>query len=262
MKTATIIPVHSPKFKDLETFIKSMQLLEVKHDLYVVFSSELEAFSFKRKGLEYKELVLPESEHGKLSVVNIKKNWALSQIYSQYDYIGVFDAETEIVKECNLDDVYYWIGNRNWVNGNWANLGGDIIKTIAKLLDIDTNDNIIRETKNYNLYWWFQDIPVYDCSKLERYFKWLNERANKNLIDNEYLCFDFLMYSMWNIAYEGWHIKEFPFHLDIGAVEQFRLDESQRLEILREMKPYWSVDRGNHHQFQNIKMIFHTDRAV
>jgi len=263
-KTATVVTAHQPYFgyltKLLDTFYENV---EQPHDIYVVFSNEYEAqiFSsgYKKK---FNKLVIPEHMRGYSSIVNVKKIGALATLFDKYDWIGIYDCETEYVKPVNLDELYAEIGSRKYVKGNYADVGGGIIKKVATLLGLDTNRRVINETKDFSLYWWFQDIPVYDTSESYLFLEWLQTRPNINQILNEYHCFDFLMYSLYMIAYRDWEVHPYDFHLDIGAVEQFRLDEEQRLKIIEAFQPHWSIDRTNHNKFPFVKLIVHSDKAV
>lgn len=263
-KSATIITSHEPKFrylaKLLDTFYENV---EQPHDIYVVFSNEYEANIFANGyKKEFNSLVIPQHMRGYKSIVNVKKIGALGTLFDKYDWIGIYDCETEYVKPVNLDELYAEIGSRNYVKANYGSIGGDIIKKIATILGIENNERIIRETKDFSLYWWFQDIPVYDTSESYLFLEWLHTRPNIDEILNEYHCFDFLMYSLYMIAYREWEVHPYDFHLDVGAVEQFRLGEEQRLKIIDAFKPSWCVDRTNHHKFPFVKLIVHSDNAV
>jgi hypothetical protein len=264
MKTATIITAHEPYFRYLTILLDTFYInVKQPHQIYIVFSNEYEEKLFRKQTThEFNSLFIPNHLLKCRSIVNVKKLSALKTIVDEYDYIGVYDCETEYVKEVDLNDLYSEIGSRNWVKGNHASVGGNIIKKIATILGIDTNVNVITQTNNFSLYLWFQDPPVYKSEQTKQFLDWLFNRDNINEILNEYHCFDFLMYSLYNIAYNGWEVKEYSFHLDIGAVEQFRLDEDRRLKILQAFNPYWSIDRSNHHKFPNVKMIVHSDKAV
>jgi hypothetical protein len=263
-KTATIITSHLPKFgylaKLLDTFYENV---EQPHDVYVVFSDEYEAQLFSNGYHKpFNTLVLPKNMRGYGSIVNVKKITAIKALYDKYDWLGVYDCETEYVKPVNLDELYAEIGSRKYVKGNYATMGGDIIKKVATILGLDTNKRVINETKDFSLYWWFQDIPVYDTSEMNLFLEWLESRPNINEILNEYHCFEFLVYSLYMIAYRDWEVRTYDFHLDIGAVEQFRLDEEQRLKIIEAIQPHWCVDRTNHSRFPFVKLIVHSDNAV
>ena len=263
-KTATVVVAHQPYFgylsKLLDTFYENV---EQPHDIYVVFSNKKEADIFS-KGYDkpFNRLSIPEHLKNYTSIVNVKKIGALGTLFDKYDWIGMYDCETEYVKPVNLDELYAEIGSRKYVKGNYATAGGDIIKKVATMLGLDTNKRVINETKDFSLYWWFQDIPVYDTSEAYLFLEWLDTRPNIKEILNEYYCFDFLMYSLYMIAYREWEVHPYDFHLDIGAVEQFRLDEEQRLKIIEAFQPHWSIDRTNHHKFPFVKLIVHSDKAV
>jgi hypothetical protein len=263
-KSATIITSHLPKFGFLAKMLDSFyENVEQPHDVYVVFSDEYEAQLFSNQYHNpFNTLVLPENMRGFGSIVNVKKITAIKALYDKYDWLGVYDCETEYVKPVNLHDLYAEIGSRKYVKGNYASVGGDIIKKVATILGLDTNRKVINETKDFSLYWWFQDIPVYDTSETYLFLEWLESRPNIVEILNEYHCFEFLIYSLYMIAYRDWEVHPYDFHLDIGAVEQFRLGYTQRMEIIEAIQPHWCVDRTNHSRFPFVKLIVHSDNAV
>jgi len=263
-KSATIITSHSPKFgyliKLLDTFYENV---EQPHDIFVVFSDENEAERFSNMCTnKYNQIILLEYQRKLRSIVNVKKLIAIKALYKEYDWLGVYDCETEYVKPVNLDELYSDIGSKKYFKANYSSLGGPVIKKIATMLGLEENEKVIKETENFTLYWWFQNIPVYDTSEVGRFLEWMDSKPNIEEILNEYLCFDFLMYSLYMIAYRDWKVRPYDFHLDIGAVEQFRLDEEQRLKIIEAFQPNWCVDRTNHSKFPFVKLIVHSDNAV
>ena len=260
---ATIITSHSPYFKYLHKLLNTFyENVEQPHPIYIVFSNHKEAKEFELScNKSFNTLILPEELRGFKSIVNVKKLWAIEQLQNQYKWLGVYDCEVEYVKPVKLDNLYYEIGKEKVFKANTATIGGNILNKIAIQLGLDNNENVKRETRDFKVYWWFQNIPVYDTDETPHFLKWLNE-LDLNSIRNEYYCFDFLMYSLYLIAFRNWKVDVYDFHLDVGAVEQFRLAKEERIKIIEEIKPAWSVDKTNHNKYPFIKLIFHSDNAV
>jgi hypothetical protein len=261
-KTGTIIVAHQPYFPYLIKLLNSFhQFVKKPHQIYVVFSNEYEEMIFQSMyGGEYNSIILPNELRGLKSYVNVKKLHALSLLYKKYDYIGVFDCDTLFVKDCDLEEIYSEIGDRNWVNSNEASVGADIIKKVATMLDYHTNENLLIESRGFTQYWWFSDIPVYKTEYVKEFMEWLEEHPNKNQILNEYHSFDYLLWSIWLIVNKDMRVHPKPFKDEIGVVENFRLNN--RREILDVFQPYWAPDLSIHNDYPKIKIIVHADKSI
>lgn len=269
MKTATIITTHAPKFYLAAKFLKSfLDYVEQPHSLYFIFSNKTEKDIFIKTISQdfipyFQSITLPENLQNKKSIVNVKKIYALQQIINEYNYIGVYDCESQFVKKCNLDIIYKDICNKNIIKANESKIGGNIIKSIAEKLQLIDNLNLIEQTENYSLYWWFNEIPVYEKQTCIEFLEWYNTNTHLNILQNEYYCFDYLVYGIWLICYKNIKAKkiETPFVSDIGAVENFRLNEEERNLISKLFDSYWSTNAKNQKKFDKIKLIFHTDNC-
>jgi len=269
IKTATIITTHVPKFDYafnlLESYIK---YVKQPHDLYFIFTNENEAAEFNWKSEykyinNYKPLILDESLRSKGSVVNVKKFFALESIILEYDYIGVYDCESEFVKESNLNEIYKDIVSYDYIKCNVSTIGANIVKIAAEYVGLDKNEILIKESKNYSLYWWFNEIPVYKKELFIEFYKWYKSHPNLDILQSEYYAFDYLVYGIWLICFKGYKLKnyELPFEVDIAAVEQFRLTQKQKDIVSETFKSYWSVNGINHKKYEEIKLIVHSDNC-
>ena len=265
VKTATIIPTHSPKFhwayKLLESYI---QYVQQPHDLYFVFTNEDEANTFKdgcKTPNDYMELILPISLRDKKSIINVKKYFGLYSIHANYDYIGVFDSESIFVKQCNLNDVYLDIASTNYFKANLAKDGNHIIQHIAEKLKLNYNKSLILETDFYSLYWWFNEIPVYHMDYFSEFINWFYSLENINEIQNDYYCFDFLVYSIWLICFKEFKLKKYqtPIQFGCGAIEEFRTKPELKNIITETFDSYWDTNLNNHINYDKIKIIFQID---
>lgn len=265
IRTATIIPTHTPKFdwayKLLDSYI---QYVQQPHDLYFVFTNENEAHDFKDKCKSpnaYKELVLPISLRDKKSIINVKKYFALYSIHTQYDYVGVFDSESIFVKHCDLNNVYSDIVSVDYFKSNIAKDGIRIIQNIAEKLKLNYNKNLILETDFYSLYWWFNEIPVYRMDYFSEFINWFYSLDNINEIQNDYYCFDFLVYSIWLICFKGFKLKKYetPIKFGCGALEEFRVRPEIKDIITETFDSYWDTNLNSHINYNKIKLIFQID---
>jgi hypothetical protein len=258
--TCTIITTHKFKFKYalkfLETFYKHVNQ---PHKIYIIFSNIFEANEFRfLTNFDYETIILPADFELYKSIVNVKKYFALNSIIEQYDYIGVYDCETEIVKDVNLNEIYENIFNTKILKCNISEKGSEIIGNCAKKLGLFEN-KIIQNIVNKKLYWWFNEIPVYESKSFIRFYKWFEKLDNLDDIRNDYWCFDYIIYGIWLLVYEGFEIKEFDVDFYWGVVEEFRMSESDKNTFTELFDSYWETNSINHAKYEKIKMLFHTD---
>jgi hypothetical protein len=266
MKTCTIITTHPPKFHFGLDLLKSfVKYVEQPHELYFVFTNESEMMLFDTLCGEfnsfYKSIVIPNELRDKLSIVNVKKFYALETLINEYDYIGVYDCETLFVKPCNLNLIYEDIGNQNHIKANTSSVGKNVLLKASEMLGLNNNEVLLNETENLTLYWWFNEIPVYEKNNFIEFFSWLKNLENYSDIQREYYCFDYILYGMWLIVFKGVNLKKIETTRisEIGAVEDFRLPMDVRNEVSVKFDSYWSTNIQNFNNFEKIKIIFHID---
>jgi hypothetical protein len=265
IKSCTLIPTHAPKFGWIDNLLTSYtKFVKQPHDFYIIFSNEIDAEDFKRITNNigsYKELILPEELRDKKSIINVKKYYGLKCIANEYEYIGVYDSESEVVKECNLDLVYEDIASQTYFKSNKASIGGGIIKKIADMLNLSDNKILIEQTQNFSVYWWFQEIPVYKSHYFLEFYDWFIQLPNLDELQTEYYSFDFLVYSVWLICYKGYTIKNYdvPFEYQCGAVEEFRVPQYIKDLVTETFESYWDTNFENHSHYDKIKIIAHID---
>lgn len=272
-KSATVIPVHYPKFLNAIEFLKSYhQFIKKPHDLFFIFSYEKEAQIFfylvnktnKELLNKFKSIILPEGLTCKKSIVNIKKIYSTRAIFNNnYDFIAAYDSESRFVKECDLDLIYEDISNKKYLKANKSIIGGKIVKRICENLNLINNTKVIEETENFSLYWWFNEIPVYEKELFLEFFNWYVKHPKKEILQNDYYCFDYLVYGLWLISNKNYKLKKYevPVELQIGAVEDFRLPQEMKDFISEKFDSYWSINSKNFKNFEKIKLIFHTDNC-
>ena len=265
IKSCTLIPIHPPKFKWAYLLLDSyLEFVNQPHELYFVFTNENEALEFKtnvKNPNSYKELILSHPLRNKNSIINVKKYFGLFTLKDKYDYIGVFDCESKFVRSCNLNEIYKDIATKKEFKANVALIGADIIKGIAEKLNLNYNKKLLLETDFYSVYWWFNEVPVYDMKYFGEFINWFYNLENIDEIQNDYYCFDFLVYSIWLICFKEFKIKTYKTSIkfECGAVEEFRASAKDRNNINETFDSYWSTNFNNYLQYNKIKILFQID---
>ena len=271
MKCCTVITTHPPKFKYAVKFIDSYYkyVNTDNHDLYFIFTTQEDADNLQSlTNHKFNSLILPSELRDFKSIINVKKYYAIDVLKDKYPYIGVYDCESEIVKTADLTQIYRDIYESKTIKCNPTNFGssttgkfphGNLTNYILAKLDLPLNDELYLALNN-NYYWWFNEIPVYESKSFSKFYSWFLSLDNLDDIRNDYWCFDYILYSLWLVAYEDFTFKKLTdTKLSWGAVEEFRMDPEQKNILSGIFNSYWDTNALNHHLFPNIKIIFHTD---
>lgn len=262
-KTATIIPIHPPRFVCGEGVVRSWEKF-CTSDLYFVFSNLEDAGNFANTvSGNYKTLVLPEDLREYRNPITVKKFYGVSEVIDRYDYVGVFDAEMRVVRPFDTDAIYSEVWNRRELKCNqcWPDVsGGAVVHNNSVPMGWNTNENLLRETENFKWYWWFNEICVYEKETFKEFFGFLNCSPYLETIYNEYWCFDYLIYGMWLICFEGFKCKKyFPDRqFGFGAIEHNQFNIGGVTEAFNSY-----MDSNMYpEKHENIKVQFHYDRYI
>tara|TARA_B100000886_G_C20413174_1_gene488003 strand:+ start:186 stop:1046 length:861 start_codon:yes stop_codon:yes gene_type:complete len=229
MDTAIVIPIHSPKFYFANTLLQSIKKYDIKTNLFLVFSSSFEKLIFDifYPYNKYYPLIHPSSSLDPKGIINQKKFSALQAIYSSYPeikYIAVLDCEAIVNKRFSPSDSFSSIFNSSFVKANTSDEGGRIIRHIANLLKLNIDyEKIQSKTNDFTLFWWFNELCIYERSSFLDFFNWLVKLPQYSLIASDYWCFDYLLYTIYLIDNDIFRIKQItPLEevFNFGALEQ------------------------------------------
>lgn len=208
MESCTIIPVHPPHYEYALGALRTHEQF-VGTNLYFVFSSDTDLNLFKQTQADgFNYLVYPDKLTKEQNVITAKKFYAINELSKQYKYIGVFDSETLFVKEMDSDIVYKEICDSKIFKAN-VRRDSDHISDVAEMMGYLDNETLIQETEGFTLYWWFNEICVYEASLFNEFYEWLLNHPNASKITNEFKCFDYLLYSIWLVCNKGYKIKKY-----------------------------------------------------
>ncbi len=229
MDTAIIIPTHSPKFHYTDNLLKSIYKNKIKTYVFLIFSNYFEFFIFNcfYPGNKYRKIIMPASQLKINGIVNQKKFYGLNLIFTSFPdikYVATIDCESFLNKPFNVFDKFEEIFQSGYVKANKSLKGGDIIKNLAKLLSPSINyKNLEKKTQDFSLYWWFNELCVYERSTFLDFYNWYLKLENYKYLISNYWCFDYLLYTLFLIDKNLFLIKlvTSPDHFfEYGALEQ------------------------------------------
>jgi hypothetical protein len=207
---AICIPVYPPHYKFAYTFIKNTNNL---FHLYYVFSSQEDYELFEQKDkihpLIFPEVITKNPE----SIINIKKIFGLHCLQnSSHKYILVMDAETDFLyKSFNEESLYFSIESffdkkqiygKNISNSTIYKTIQKVMKSSAEALPVEYWLRILEETKEFSVYTWWSDLPVYKREHIPHFLSVLE------VPKITWYHFDHMLYSYYLIAYEGFGIYD------------------------------------------------------
>jgi hypothetical protein len=262
-KSASVIPIHPPRFGFAKEAVASWNQF-CDGDLYFVFSDEKDASQFENfcKG-KYYSLILPESQRHYRNPISVKKYYGVSELIKTHQYVAVYDAEIKVVKPFNTDEIYekIWKTKELKCNQCFPDVnGGNTIYNNSVTLGLSENPNLIEQTEKFIWYWWFNEICIYESELSKKFFEYLNSHPNKQILLDEYWCFDYLIYGIWLICFHDFKCKKFfpDRKFGFGAIEHNQFNIGGVTETFNSY-----MDSNMYpEKYEKIKVQFHMDRYI
>lgn len=236
MKVALVIPIHPPNYCYIYHLLRVFEYYQVYIDIFLVFSSEDDYTAFNQKD-KIKKIVTPRLNTN--SIVTYKKFYALEQLKDdkRYDYFIVCDSEITIIPEnfhepnilYKIEQIY---NNKLIYAGDTAGyiIATTITKTCCDLFP-DKLDILEKLTNNYNLYFWWSDLPVYKREHLSHFFSVINY---SNIV---YRHFDHIIYSCYLLLYHDFTIiNTTPITSRPWSLERYYYPDIDKLNNLKSRK--------------------------
>jgi len=264
---ALIIPIHPKHYNFIYDLIDiTTKNPENNIDIFLIFSNEQDYNIFNKKDF-IKKIILPPINTN--FIVTYKKFYALENLKNEakYDYFIVCDAEISIIPEnFNRTNI---LNKINKIYENKLIYAGEvshesirrIIKDSASIFinDVDKLKNI---TNNFQLYYWWSDLPVYKREHLTDFF-------NKICYDN-LICyhFDHKTYLNYLILYHEFNILNLSNLINHRwSLESYNTNNKETLNILKNNNYgfSWATPNflNNHKDFlmkEGCCLLYHLDR--
>jgi hypothetical protein len=202
---AFVIPIHPPKYIYIYTLINKLIKEDIYIDIYLVFSNTDDYNAFNMKS-NINPIIITGIINNK-SIITFKKFYGLNQlILSKYHYLICCDSEIDIITEHftninmlkKINDIFsnriIYAGD---ITGIWAN---KILEASARLFENEIN-RLKSITNDFNLYFWWSDLPVYRVSDLDVFFNTIN--INMLISDQQ---FDYIIYQYFLILTDDFKI--------------------------------------------------------
>jgi hypothetical protein len=193
---ALLIPIHPPHYHFIYKLINKLKQNHIQIDIFLIFSNISDFNKFEMKNdIKYIIIKKPFTTE---SIVTFKKFFGLQQlINSKYDYFICCDAEIDIIPE-NFTNENIRNKIKNIFNNKKIYAGDTSKDLLLKITETSANlfpnelDQLKNITNNFNLYFWWSDIPVYRRTDLEDFFKKINY-TKINWFHYDYLIYQYYL---------------------------------------------------------------------
>lgn len=268
-KVYWVCPIHRVKYKQGVQLFKSALKYEKEKEICFIYTNEEEKTDFeiyckKKTGRTPWGLVCTMPLDGCKCPVTVKKYFGIKQLMNKADYIATIDAETIFARQFDsyelMQEVYL-----SPLLGNTSDAGGrKVFLQCVNELDLEDSQILRDATNNYTLYWWFNEIPVYDMKTINEFFEWLDKYDYIDKIYSCWSCFDYFVYGIWLILYKNYKIKKIDEKRDYGLVEYIGTEKKYlRVQLEEKAGTHWtSYPRRNiRNSNPNIYLFFQLDRS-
>ena len=228
------MPTYPPHFNRAISFLESYNKnkLNQQSDIYFIFSNTQEESDFKKlsNSKHYRSIILPSDLAKKdVSIIGIKKIYALNKLYQNYQYIIVLDSESLVIKNINLLKMCEEFYRNKVLYGNQAlaNTNGIVNACLEPFTQCENLKSIDK-----GLYLWFNQICIYKSEFVPHFF----EVTNINGFSLKYIHFEYYIYMFYLLLYRDFYIE------DIGVASKWGFFEEgmfvPKSNFYLTLKPY------------------------
>lgn len=267
-KCAFVIPIHPKHFSYVRHILES--LIGSDADIWFVFTSSEEK-ALLDINLPYNSLCLTDFTDLKIvektnSYITIKKYYALSILKDKYEYISCIDAEIKFLKKDGFYEMMKTIADSKKIYGSFlpeASKGRNIIyASILVLVPEDERQHLVDISKNFHIYTWWSNIPVYDSLNLDHFLKWIKFNNTEDSLSRfQWSIFDNMLYNYYCVRFHEYRIL-----LDERCDTSFELLSTAVIEdVDKTLKLYWVnnsafIENPYYYLKNGFYIVFHRDR--
>jgi hypothetical protein len=260
---AFLVPVYPPHYHSarnlIDSFIKNN--LHKQAQLYLVFTNFKEKSQFG--DFEFSLTLPPESfaQNKRQGLVNIKKLWAIKQIYRQYDYIIVMDADSLFIKNVNISSLCKDYFDAKVLYGNRISKGYNQLDKIKEPCKRFYSFHPEREKLDSELYLWFNNLCIYNTKHIDDFFEVIN--YDENIKYMGWADFEYYIYMYYLILYHGFIIDDIEIESNLAVYEtnlaswlNFKSEKYKSIKT-----PLCAIENLNIFDNEKLFIAIHTDRT-
>jgi hypothetical protein len=252
-----IAPIHEPKFDYALELIKSYNTHFDDDHFFFVFSSIDEESKFRNitGNLRYRSIIYDGVINS--GIITLKKYHGLNHVFSTTDFknVAVIDVDCQFIRNVDYDAMFQQHNDSTVLYGNKAVFVQQIIDSPNKFFSKDDVD-VIRSVTN-NLYFWFNDIPIYQKESFVEFMDYINYSDTYESIKWE--DFDYIIYGYYLLLKGYAKLIKIDFTTGLSVIEeQDKIPSDKFVKIFNSYDPMWIKNPINN--MKNVFIILHVDR--
>jgi hypothetical protein len=271
-KSCFVAPIYSAKYNFAENMVRSYNQLYDDDHLFLVFSDESEKRLFETSypGLRYRPIVYtddPDLLEVESNPAAQKKFFGIKYIFDNTDFerIGMIDDDSKFFKSVDYDELFIQHLNKKTVFSTYIPVNENlnlINKGCLRFYGVKDQEKLATVTMNFNTFFWFNDIPVFDRTNFYDFYEYMN----LDRIKNEFTKYDFehILYIYYLLITNRIKMNVVGFNLPVpygGFVELQRyINPGDFDKIYRYMEPMWILSPIDDSAMKNTFMMVHVDR--
>jgi hypothetical protein len=274
-KSCFLAPIHSPKFDEGSKLIESYNKHFNDDHIYLIFSSEEDEKEFKTKNKKLKYRSIVNQRPVNYGVITQKKYSGLIEIFKQdeFDKVGVIDVDSLFFRNIDYDALFEYKVKQNTL---YANLIQQRYYYLSEPLKFFTNPEkqklcdilsygLISDEVNgntMNVFFWFNDIPVYSKSNFTDFLEYINYEENWIKINSQ--DFDYIVYGFYLLLHKSAKLKMLNFNDDAIYCKTCFIESQEFINepifqsVYSSYNPMWIKNEIN--TMNNTFLKVHTDR--
>jgi len=259
-KISFIIPVYPPHYHYLKN-LEKLDCSKLDFDIILVLSFKndfikLQTYNYKNNFKviileDYFNMTFIQNLINKRIIITFKKYFAMNLVRKRYLYCATVDSEIEFVNTTNVFDKFKTFCNNKKIIGSSINTNDyrhklikDINLTSSVFFKEKDYNKLINITNNFNIYFWFSDIPIYDMSYIEEFFEFIGfNDYNKFSEKITWSIFDYIPYVYFITLFKNYSLINIK---DYGLTREWSL-ESMPIQTYKKViekinyRPLWLI---------------------
>lgn len=267
MKNACfLVPIHPPKFNYGIQFLTSYNQLYEDDHVFLVFTTNEEKEEFKKLAgdLRYRSIVCgPLSGN---SPTTEKKFLGLNIVFRDTDFenVGVVDIDSEFIQHVDYSDLFEKYNKRGIIYGNKYDYAPKpIIMSPLKFFNPYDQGRLHEITRDFSVYFWFNDLPVYNKRHFQGFMKHINfHERSRELV---WFDFDFIIYGYYLLLTNAFRLEILMLdNKPLNAIfieDQHRIPANDFERVFEICKPMWVQSNVDPRLMGQTFMHVHVDRS-
>jgi hypothetical protein len=275
---AFCIPIYTNHFNYGYRILKELNNVDVDVDIYFIFTDENEKdtfINFNKEKYKFNYLIL--SDYIDIELVkkhncfaSFKKFYALHVLYKKYKYLSCIDCEITFIYNSNF---FQMMDN---ISKNKIICGGDIrndessvttyksiiTDTLTRVVPSQDVEKLKKISKNYNIYTWWSNLPVYDSLIIPKYLNWIQFNNTTFIKKMNWNVFDDLLYNYFlilNYNYKLYIVPDLQHSLEYADSKQIEAVDKNVCKLYWVNKSAYDTNPSYYHK-NNFYIIYHLDR--